>query len=353
MDSSAACKKRKKAASAGLVLVISLVIVILLSLASLIYGSVSIPFSSFLTGRFSQTDWSILVHLRIPRMLASLLAGSALAAAGWLIQSVLANPLAAPNIIGIHSGAGLFVTLACALAPQVFGSVPIAAFLGAMASSFLVLFMASRLRAGKMSVILGGLAISQIFSAFTDLLITLYPDALSGYTDFRIGSLAGLSMPQVFSGALLILPVLLLCLLCAPELEILQMGEENAGSLGLSSHKWMIIFLVFASLLSGGAISFGGLIGFIGLIVPQISKRLLPSGCSSRAMMMETILCGAIVLLLSDLLARILFAPYEIPCGIILALAGGPYFLFLLIRKRKKPAAGRRKKHRKAGGIHD
>lgn len=308
-------------------------------LFSLSAGSSGLSIADVFSGAMNAAQRNIWLHVRIPRTIACVAAGAALAAAGLLIQSVLANPLAAPNIIGIHSGAGFFTALVCALWPSIFNLVPAAAFAGSLFSAGLVLFLARRLRAGKTTIILAGLAISQIFSALTDLVITLVPDALSGYTGFRIGSLSAVSMEKLLPGLLIIIPALILSLICAPELEVLSLGSSQASVLGLNTRKWNAVFLFLASLLTGGAISFGGLIGFIGLIIPQIARRIL-GPATRRQEILFSILGGALFLLLADTLGRIVFMPYEIPCGILLSLAGGPYFLWLLIRSRKKSPGG-------------
>ena len=201
-----------------------------------------------------------------------------------------------------------------------------------MAASLLVMGLARKMRASKSTILLAGLAISQIFSALIDLVVTLDPDALTGYTDFRIGSLAGMSLKQLAVPGILIMAALVLVLLCARQLEILQLGPELAQSAGLNAGRWTLGFLALASVLSGSVISFAGMIGFVGLIVPHIVRRISPS--SMPRQLVSCILLGPSFLLGADLAARTLAAPFEIPAGIILALAGGPYFLWLLLKKK-------------------
>lgn len=143
-------------------------------------------------------------------------------------------------------------------------------------ASQLVLFLARKVQASKTTLLLAGLAISSIFSALSDLVITFWPDALIGYTGFRMGSLSGVSMERILPGLMAIILAMMISTLCAPELEVLSMGENQATMIGLNSKRWTQIFLVLSSLLAGGTISFCGLIGFIGLIVPQIIRKLLP-----------------------------------------------------------------------------
>lgn len=272
----------------------------------------------------------VFLHVRLPRMLACLLAGSGLAVSGLILQNVLANPLASPNILGIQSGAGVMTVLVAALFPTAFGLRMPASFLGAFLASLLVMLLARKVRASRSTIVLAGLAVSQIFSAFIDLILTLVPDALTGYTDFRIGSLAGTTLNRLMVPGICILTALVLTLLCARQLELLQLGRTGAQCAGLDVDRWMLVFLALASLLAGSVISFTGMIGFVGLIVPHMVRRLSPGPLMKQ--LVSCLLLGPAFLLLADLLARTLAAPYEIPTGILLALAGGPYFLWLLLK---------------------
>lgn len=340
-------KKTDNASCSRKILISLLLGVLLFTAFNLFFGSVTIPFDQLFSGNLSSNQAAILMHLRLPRTIACIFGGAALALSGLIIQSVLANSLAAPNIIGIHSGAGLLTALACALFPEVFNLVPIAAFAGALGASLFVMILARRISASRSTLLLAGLAISSIFSALTDLVITFWPDALIGYSGFRMGSLSGVGFAKMLPGLMAIIPALIFSLLCAPELEILSSGSDSARLLGLNSARWSLLFLILSSLLAGGTISFGGLIGFIGLIVPQIIRRIFKAGCSYRTLMLADMLAGSLLLLACDLAGRILFAPYEISCGILLSLAGGPYFLYLLLRNRKRNPFSRRSPGRK------
>ena len=255
-----------------------------------------------------------------------------LAASGVVIQSVLMNPLAAPNIIGVNSGAGLATALCCAAAPTALELVPVAAFLGALAGVLLVLLLAERTGAARITVVLAGLAVSSIFGAGIDGVVTLVPDALNGYTDFRIGGLRGLSMARVAPAAVMIALALAAVLTLSHELDLLALGRETAQSLGLPARRLQLILLALAAALAGAAISFAGLLGFVGLIVPHIARRLV--GEESRFLLPVSALGGAALLTACDVLARLLFAPYELPVGIVLSFVGGPFFIWLLLRQR-------------------
>ncbi len=281
-------------------------------------------------GSTSQLTLPVFLHVRLPRMLGCLLAGSGLAVAGMILQTVLANPLASPNILGIQSGAGLMTVLSAALFPAAFGLRMPASFLGAFLASLFVMLLAKKVRASRSTIVLAGLAVSQIFSACIDLILTLAPDSLTGYTDFRIGSLAGITLNRLLFPALCIVGAIVFTLLCARQLELMQLGQRDAQCAGLDVNHWMLGFLALASLLAGSVISFTGMIGFVGLIVPHMVRRLSPGPLMKQ--LVSCLLLGPAFLLLADLLARTMAAPYEIPAGILLTLAGGPYFLSLLLK---------------------
>lgn len=279
----------------------------------------------------------IVRYARLPRTLGCLLAGSALAVAGCVIQGVLDNPLAAPNIVGVNAGAGLGVTLLSALAPSLVTAAPLAAFLGAMAGVLLVLALSQRTGASRLTVVLAGVAVSSICSAAIDALVTLDPDALMGYTDFRIGGLHSANMARVLPAAWVILPALLLVLVLAPRLDLLRLGGDVAQSLGVRVKPLRLVLLTLAAALAGAAVSFAGLLGFLGLLVPHMARRLM--GEESLPLLTACALGGAGFLTVCDLLSRLLFAPAELPAGILLSLIGGPFFLWLLLKRKGGEAA--------------
>ena len=273
----------------------------------------------------------ILRYVRLPRTCAGLLAGAALAAAGTIIQRVLANSLAAPSTIGINAGAGFAVALFCAVAPNALTAVPFAALAGAFGGAMLVLTIAEHSGASKISLVLGGVAVSGIFSAGIDAVITFVPEALNGYSDFRIGGLFHVSMAKLWPAAILIGLSLAAALSLHNELDLLLLGSEQAQSLGLPARRIQIVLLALAAILAGSAVSFSGLIGFVGLMVPHIMRQLV--GEDSNILLAGSAMGGAILLCGCDLLGRLLCAPFELPVGIVMSLVGGPFFIWLL-RKR-------------------
>lgn len=311
---------------------------LLAAAASLCLGAVSVGprelLQVLLGGGQDTAARGILLLVRVPRTVGCLLAGAALAASGAIIQTVMSNPLAAPNVIGVNSGAGFFVAACSALLPAGLAVKlsPVAAFLGAFSCVMLVLLIAEKAGSSRIVLVLAGVAISGMFGAGTDTIVTLVPDALTGYSDFRIGGLAGVTMERIMPAMWVILLCLAAALLLSNELDLLTLGSDTAQSLGLPVGKLRVIALALAAALAGAAVSFSGLLGFVGLIVPHMVRRLI--GSESRNLIIGCALGGAALLTLCDIAARLVFAPFELPVGIVLSFAGGPFFLWLLIRKR-------------------
>lgn len=286
-----------------------------------------------LTGRdTTSTAARIVLYSRLPRTCAALLAGAALAVSGAVIQTVLNNPLASPGIIGVNSCAGLAVAVVCAAAPTAQRYTPFIAFLGALAGVLLVMGLSQCTGASRMTVVLAGVAISNLFSAGIDAIVTLVPDALNGVTDFRIGGFSGVTMAKLAPAAALIGVSLVIALSLSQQLDILALGSDTAQSLGLPVKSVRFLLLVLAAALAGAAVSFSGLLSFVGLIVPQAMRRMV--GEDSLPLLLSTVLGGAFFVTVCDLLSRVLFAPFELPVGIVLAFTGAPFFLWLLFRQK-------------------
>lgn len=303
---------------------------------SLCAGTVPISpaevFRSLTGGTPETTAARIVCYVRLPRTCGSLLAGASLAVSGAIIQSVLANPLAAPNIIGVNSGAGFAVALSCAIMPEALVFLPFTAFLGALAGVLLVLAIGERTGASRLTLILAGVAVSSLFSAGVDAVITFVPDALNGYSDFRIGGFSSVSMAKLTPAAAVILAGILLALLLAPLMDVLALGAETAHSLGLPVRPVRLALLAVAAALAGAAVSFSGLLGFVGLVVPHITRRMV--GANGLPLVTLSALGGAAFVTVCDLIARTVAAPFELPVGIVLAFIGAPFFLWLLFRQR-------------------
>ena len=317
-----------------LVYPVLIILIVLTTLLSLTLGAEKINIIKAIQdiAKGIQTaDTRILQFARLPRTLAGILAGCALGASGAMIQSVLSNSLASPSTIGVNSGAGLAVAIFAAIFPEAVMFVPLASLIGAFLGAMLVLSIGERTSSSRMGLVLAGVAVSAIFSAGIDTVLTFVPEALNGYSDFRIGGLFSISMKDLFPAAPIIIVALAISLMLHNELDILMLGMDESQTLGLPAKKLRIIFLALAAAMAGSAISFSGLIGFVGLIVPHIMREFV--GEESGPLVLTSALGGSVLLLGSDLLSRIVFAPFELPVGILMALIGGPFFIYLL-RKR-------------------
>lgn len=318
-------------------LILSLTVLILVSILSILVGSVKIEFDEllFILIHPSQTsaNANIVLNVRIPRMIGALLSGSALAVSGSLLQSVMNNSLASPSIIGVNSGAAFFAVLIFSCFPYQYNLIPIAAFCGAFLTAMLVYVIALQTGASRISIILAGVAISNIISAGIDFLTIIRPDQLLGTTSFMIGGLTGLTLSKLHAPIFYIIIGLMLSLLFAPSLNILNLGDELAASVGMNVKKYRFIFIAISAVLAGSAVSFAGLLGFVGLLVPHITRLFI--GTDSRHVIPLSAIFGAIFVTLCDTLVRVLFAPYEIPVGIMMSFLGGPFFIWLLISQKR------------------
>lgn len=273
---------------------------------------------------------SILLYARLPRTLAALSAGAALAVSGAVLQNVLANKLASPGIIGVNAGAGLGVTVCCALGILSGYAVSAAAFAGSLITVCAISLFSFRTNASKTTVILGGVAMNSILNAICESVTVLDANVAMLSIDFRVGGFSSVSYTRLLPAVILILPAFAVLFTLCNELDVVTLGDETAQGVGLPVRKYRLLFLVLAALLAGAAVSFAGLLGFIGLIVPHFVRRL--AGNESGKLLPLCALSGAGFVTLCDLISRLLFAPYELPVGILMSVIGGPVFLFLLVR---------------------
>lgn len=322
-------------------LALLLMLLALLCVLSLLLGASALPATELARALLARqgSAYTILVHIRLPRLLGALTAGACLAASGYILQSVLMNPLASPGVIGVNSGAGLAALVAMVFAPHAAAAVPVAAFVGALVAVAAVCGVSAAAGASRSTLILSGVAVSTLFSAIMDAVVTFYPDAAISRSSFAIGGFESVTLVRVASVAPFALFGLCAVALLHTELSLLSLGDEAARSLGLRAGLFRMLFLALAALLAASAVSLGGLIGFVGLIAPHVARQLLPGEEGGRFAL--CLLCGALLCVGCDLAARLLFAPYELPVGILLSLLGVPFFLFLLLtQKRRNRHAG-------------
>ena len=305
------------------------------ALASLCLGAAAVSPRALLDAIVGGTDsvaGRVFWYVRLPRTVACLLAGAALSTAGCVIQNVLCNPLASPNIIGVNAGAGLAVTLCCAFGALSGWAIAGSAFLGAMVSALLIVFAAEKAGASRTTVILGGVAVNAFLNALSEAITTLIPEVGMMAGDFRVGGFGSVSYVRLTPAGILIVLALLAVYSLHNELDVLALGEEMARGLGMDVKKIRTLLLVLAALLAGAAVSFAGLLGFVGLIVPHAMRKF--AGSESRHLLPLCAMGGGAFVTLCDTLARVVFAPFELPVGILLSVLGGPFFLLLLVKRK-------------------
>lgn len=311
------------------------IMTIALFFLGLIWGSVKIPIKDVLVVLSGQDKSSrtafILLTVRLPRVCAAFLAGAGLGTAGVILQAVMNNSLASPNTIGVNSGAGFFAMLSMILFPQNLLSKSIMAFGGALLTSLLIVALAYIADKSRITIVLAGITVSSFLSAGMNMMKILDTDITINAMQFVIGSLSGVTMKSIKYPSVGIGIALAFAVIMGKALNILALGDGVASSLGLRVHLTRIVFVVLSSIMSGLVVSFAGLIGFVGLIVPHICRYFL--GNDARILIPACSVLGGSFVIFCDLLGRAIFTPYELPAGIILSLAGAPFFLYLLMRK--------------------
>ena len=289
---------------------------------------------ALLSGPDTSAAARILWYVRLPRTAACLLAGAALAVSGAVIQKVLANNLASPGIIGINAGAGLAVAVCCAFGWFTSWAIAGFSFIGAVCATFLVVITAQKSGASKTTVVLGGVAVTAFLNAITEGIITMIPDAALASADFRAGGFSAVNSGRLIPASIIIPVVIIIIWSLANEMDVLSLGDDTAHSLGMNTATVRNLLLALAAVLAGAAVSFAGVLGFVGLIVPHMVKRFI--GTESRSVIPACALSGAGFVALCDLAARMLFAPYELPAGILMSALGGPFFIWLLWKRKGK-----------------
>lgn len=282
----------------------------------------------------------IILQVRIPRVLLSILVGGGLSAAGGVFQGIFRNPLAEPHILGVSSGAALGACIAIIFGMQIgagaigMGAVGICAFAGALIT-ILVVFLAAGMgrRASTISILLTGTAVSTLFSAIMSLLMSMNHERMEQIYLWTMGSFSAATWPKIGYTAVLGMISALVCIVYAKDLNLLAMGEDTAQSLGVETMRVKRILIPAASFLVAVCVSVSGVIGFVGLVVPHVMRLLL--GSDYRKILPASILGGGFFLLICDTLSRTVTAPGELPVGVLTALVGAPY-LIVLIRKKTR-----------------
>ncbi|TDR89265.1 iron complex transport system permease protein [Enterovirga rhinocerotis] len=337
----------------GWIVLFALALLVLLTgLASLGTGAVSLPLARVaaivLAGREAVLgdpalvrDGVIVFDIRLPRTLIGLLVGATLATGGALLQGLFRNPLADPALVGVSSGAALAAAVTIVLGhhfvsgsgPVPFTALPIAAFVGGLGATMLLYAIATRRgRTSVATMLLAGVAISALAGAGTGLLAFMSDDRqLRDLTFWTLGSVAG----STWSKFSMVGPVLLAVLVAAPflsrALNALVLGEAEAFHLGIAVQRSKRLLILLVAVGVGCSVAVTGLISFVGLVVPHLIR--LAVGPDHRLLLPASALGGAVLLVASDMVARVVVAPAELPIGIVTALIGAPYFLWLLLRR--------------------
>ena len=281
---------------------------------------------------------SLILHkVRLPRMLGGLVCGSALSVSGLLLQYAMSNELCAPGIMGINSGAGLFVLFSALFFPGVTAAKGAFAFVGALISALFVYLIGLKAGASKTKIVLAGVAVSSLMTAGINVIVTLFPETVTDKVAFSLGGLQYVPVGQlIFSG--FITAICCIVAICqSGGLDLFPLGDETAMALGLPVKAYRFACVGVASLLAAAAVSLCGLLGFVGLIIPNIFRMIDVQGAGRRIRL--CMLWGSSFLVICDLIAGRLFYPYEMPAGAVLSCLGAPFFIYILMHR---PRHGRR-----------
>ena len=311
------------------------ILILLIAVVAIVIASALLGPRTIMPFGLTDTDREILFSIRLPRVLVALLMGVALGASGAVLQGILRNPLADPYILGISSGASLAAALGLISGLAFLGSftVPVMAFCGAILSGVFVGIMGWK-RGGiwPERLLLAGVGLSFLFSALLMLLMSVSTDeGLRRATLWIFGDLSLSEWSRIPYGLLLVAAGILLSTLRAKALNALILGDELAHSLGFEPQRERFILFVAVGLMTAASVSLGGMIGFIGLLIPHIMRFFL--GADSRLLIAASALGGGALLCIADLISRSLLPPMELPAGVVTAILGAPYFLYLLRRK--------------------
>ena len=320
-----------------------LAVVFLIALASLFFGSSQIDAFSVLQwltsgvnethAGLNSTNETILFSIRLPRIIFAGIVGGALAAAGVVFQGLLRNPLADPYILGISSGAAVGALSALLLGIGFSLGVSGSAFLGALFTIVLVYSIArTKTELHSTTLLLAGVIVNAFFSAAIMFLIATASDkSLHNAMFWLMGDLSLAQWPEIALAGFFLIFGFMIIYTYARHLNLIAISEETALQLGVPVERTKVILLLAASLITGVAVSVSGIIGFVGLIVPHMMRMLL--GSDHRLLLPSSVLFGSAFLMVADTFARTIIAPAELPVGVITALCGAPYFIYLLRRK--------------------
>lgn len=319
-------------------LIVSLLVLLVAMHISLLMGTVKFTMRDVYEAIYNSFNGAavnqIIFSLRIPRILTGALIGINLGVAGALLQAILRNPMASPNIIGVNAGAAFLAVLIMTALPNLSRSIPIFAFLGALlATVFIYLLSSASKNSNTVHIVLAGIAVSNLLKAITSGLMTLNSDTLDITYSWLLGSLSG----RTWTALEMLLPysifALSIAIFISPKINLFSLGDELAKNMGLPIGAYRVLIMFLASVLAGSAVSVAGTIGFIGLIAPHSARMII--GNDYKFLLPLSGIFGAILLVVSDTVARVLFQPVELSVGIVTSVLGAPFFLWLLFSARK------------------
>lgn len=300
-----------------------------------------IPFINKLLNvdNISETHKLIIINIRLPRIILSALIGAGLSVVGCVFQAIFKNPMADPYVIGISSGSalGASISIVMGISSMALGitGTTLFAFIGAIFTTVLVYFIAKTgTKLPTNTLLLSGVSVSFLFSSINSLIMIFNRDRVEQIVFWTMGSLASATWKQVISLFLFVIIGFILIIIYSRDLNLMLMGDETACSLGIEVNFVKKFLLIVSSIIIASCVSVSGVIGFVGLIVPHITRMIV--GPNHKVLIPFSTLGGAIFMIICDTLSRILAPPAEIPVGAITALFGAPYFIYLLIKNKKR-----------------
>ncbi|MFH0889420.1 MAG: iron ABC transporter permease [Planctomycetota bacterium] len=293
----------------------------------------------FLSGIIDNKSESIIIYeVRLPRILGALLVGMGLAAAGCVLQAILRNPLAEPYTLGISGGAALGVTLVLIIPflstiPIFIGTLPVAAFIGAIISIAIIYIISSRHHFSVSSLILSGVVLSFICSSLILLVFTISkPTEIQSVLFFLMGNFATINYSLIKTISVPIIISIILLIILARDIDVLTLGDEKASHLGVSARTMRQFLFIITSLMTGCCVAAAGMVGFVGLMMPHIMRAII--GPKQQLLIISSCISGAVFLIICDTLARTAIAPAELPVGVITGVIGGLFFIGIIIHAK-------------------
>ncbi|MDO4605651.1 MAG: iron ABC transporter permease [Helcococcus sp.] len=323
--------KSFKKSSFWIILIFLLISVTILSIS---FGSVNIDFAEIMDIILGKDTPNrvIFMNIRLPRVIFSIITGINLAVSGLLLQIVLKNPMADPGILGISSGASLGAILVMLILPISTSALPLVAFLGGVSAFLMIMIFSWNNEVSPVRLILAGVAVNAMIGGIQSTIMTMYSDKLQGVINFLNGNLSGKTWIQIQTMLIYSIPIFIIILLFRSKINILNLPDNTAYNLGINIRNYRLIVASLSVFLASITVSQVGLISFVGLVVPHLAKIIV--GGNFKKLFPTTILMGPILVVFADFIARMIVRPLEIPIATVMAIVGGPYFLYLLHKQR-------------------